>query len=162
MRVLMRSLALTALLALVAVVPSFAQAPTVVSATTPAPNIVLIPISATSATVNAVATLTIPAPAGGLSNYVCSLAYQVGNDGTGTAISNAVSTTTNENFNTFAVKFSQPATASVDSGVLTVFQAQAASGCPKSTVPGTATIFASPAGLTHAMWTWYAVYFQAP
>ena len=159
MRVLMRSLALTALLALVAVVPSFAQAPTVVSATTPAPNIVLIPISATNS-VNTATTLTIPAPAGGLSNYVCMLAYQLNNDGTGTAVSNVVSTSTN--FNSFAIKVSQPATASIDSGVMLAFQAQAAGGCAKSTIHGTATTFVSPTGVTHGAWTWYAVYFQAP
>ena len=133
-----------------------AQAPTLVQATTPA--ITLTAISATAA-VNTQTTLTIPAPPGGLYNYVCTLAYEVGNDNTGTAITNVVSTSTN--FNSFAVKFSSPNTASIDSGVLTVLQGQGTAGCAKSTAPGTATTFVSPASVTHGTWTWYATYFQA-
>jgi len=133
------------------------QAPTIVQGTTPA--ITLVAISATAA-VNTQTTLTIPAPAGGLYNYVCTLAYQIGNDNTGAAISNAVSTSTN--FNAFAVKVSKINAASNDSGVLMVLQGQGTAGCAKSTAPGTATTFVSPAGLTHDMWTWYATYFQGP
>jgi invasion protein IalB len=119
----------------------------------------LTPISATAA-VNTQTTLTIPATAG-LFNYVCSLAYQVNNDNTGTVVTNVVSTSTN--FNSLAVKFSAPATASIDSGVLPVFGGLAGGGgCAKSTLAGTATTFVSPASLTHSAWTWYALYFQAP
>lgn len=123
------------------------------------PYYYLTPISATAA-VNTQTTLTIPAAAG-LYNYVCYLAYQVGNDNTGTAVSNVVSTSTN--FNSFAVKFSMVATASLDSGTVVALGAGSpGAGCAKSTIAGTATTFVSPASLTHAAWTWYALYFQAP
>lgn len=105
-------------------------------------------------------TLSIAAPAAGLYNYVCYLAYQVGNDNTGTAISNVVSTSTN--FNSFATKFSSPATASIDSGVIPLLTGNPATGCSKSTAAATATTFVSPAGLTHSTWTWYVTFFQAP
>lgn len=137
-----------------------AQTPTLIQSTTPATNLVLVPISATAA-VNAQTTLTIPAPAGGLSNYVCYLAYQVNQDATGTVYTNAVSTSTN--FNSFAVKFSQLATVNIDSGVQVVLNSLGATaGCPKSIIPGTATTFVGPSANLHAAWTWYAVYFQAP
>ena len=119
----------------------------------------LTPISATAA-VNTATTLTIPAPAAGLFNYVCQLSFEVGNDNTGTAVTNVVSTSTN--FNSFAVKFSAPATASIDSGVLLLFDSSPVTGCLKSTSSGTATTFVSPVGVTHSAWTWYAAYFQAP
>lgn len=115
------------------------------------------PISSTAA-VNTATTLTIPAAAG-LYNYVCSLAFEVNNDNTATAVSNVVSTSTN--FNSFAVKFSQPATASVDTYV-SIFNATPGTGCVKSTVAGTATTFVSPGSVTHSAWTWYASYYQAP
>jgi len=133
-----------------------AQAPTIVTATTP--QITLIPISATAA-VNTQTTLTIPAPPGGMYNYVCSLAFQLGNDTTATVVTNVVSTSTN--FNSFAVKVSQPSVASNDTGAMMVLNGQGTAGCAKSTAPGTATTFVSPAGVTHAMWTWYATYYQA-
>lgn len=143
-----------------AAVPILAQAPTIVSFTTPQSGIVLIPISSTAA-VNNATVLTLPAPAGGLSNYVCYLAYEVSTDATGGALSNVVSTSAN--FNSFAVKFSQPAGVNLDSGVQVVLNSMSAiGGCPKSTVPGTATTFTAPSGSTHEAWTWMAVYFQAP
>lgn len=120
----------------------------------------LTPISATAA-VNTATTLTIPAPAASLYNYVCQLSYELNSDGTGGAASNAVTTSTN--FNTFALKVSFPATVSIDSGVQQVIpQSTPAGGCPKSTSPGTATTFVSTASLTHIAWTWYAQYYQAP
>lgn len=123
------------------------------------PYYFLTPLSATAA-VNTQTTLSIPAAAG-LYNYVCYLAYQVNNDNTGTAVSNVVSTSTN--FNAFAVKFSAVATASIDSGVNVVIGGGSGGGaCVKSTLPGTATTFVSPASVTHSAWTWMASYFQAP
>lgn len=115
------------------------------------------PISATAA-VNTATTLTIPAPPAGQFNYVCSLSFEVSNDNTGTAVSDVVSTSTN--FNSFAVKFSQVATASLDSYVLVYTGMTPATGCMKSTTAATATTFVSPASVTHATWTWYASYFQ--
>lgn len=117
------------------------------------------PISATAA-VNTATTLTIPAPPAGLYNYVCWLAYQANSDGTGAAVSNAVTTSTN--FNSFALKVSFPATVSIDSGVQAVLGAATpGAGCVKSTASGTATTFVSPASLTHVAFTWYATYYQA-
>lgn len=155
---------LTSLVATIALLAwaasAFAQAPTVVSASTPAAPIVLIPISATSA-VNNQTTLTIPTPPGGLSNYVCYLAFEASQDATSTAFSVAVTTSTN--FNSFAAKFSQPATVNVDSGAYVLLNSSGATGgCAKSTIPGTATTFVSPTANAHATWTWYATYFQAP
>ena len=116
-------------------------------------------ISATAA-VNTATTLTIPAPAAGLYNYVCSLSFEVSNDNTGTAVSDVVST--NTNFGTFAVKFSQVATASLDSYVSLISGLAPATGCVKSTSAATATTFVSPANVAHATWTWYATYAQMP
>ena len=119
------------------------------------------PISATAA-VNTQTTLSIPAPAGGLYNYVCSLAYEVGASAGGpNAITNVVSTSSN--FNSFAVKVSSANAVNTDSGVLWVIgPTTPAQGCVKSAAPGTATTFTSPSGLTTATWTWYATYYQAP
>jgi hypothetical protein len=137
----------------------YAQAPTIVQFTTPATPIVLVPISATAA-VNVASVLTIPAPPAGLYNYVCYLAYQVGNNNTGTVVTNVVSTSTN--FNAFAVKFSMIATNSADSGVMVLFNLNPTQGCVKSAAPSTATTFTSPAaGVAVAAWTWYATYFVA-
>ncbi len=140
-----------------AAVPASAQAPTVVSFSTP--QVTVVPISATAA-VNTQTVLTIPAPPGGQYNYVCYLAYEINNDATGGAISNSVSTSTN--FNSFAVKVSNVGTASTDSGVLQILTGSPATGCAKSAAAGTATTFTSPASATHIAWTWYATYFQAP
>ena len=116
-------------------------------------------ISSTAA-VNNATVLTIPAPAGGQYNYVCSLAVQLNNDGTGGAISNQVTTSTN--FNSFAMKISNIGTANTDTGVMTLFKAEPGFGCAKSAASGTATTFTAPAGSTHIAWTWYATYYQAP
>ena len=56
-------------------------------------------ISSTAAVNNQV-TLTIPAPPAGWYNYVCDLSYHASQDGTATAQTNAVTTSTN--FNSFA------------------------------------------------------------
>jgi hypothetical protein len=121
----------------------------------------LIPISATAAVNNATA-LTIPAPSNSsYSNYICFLGFELGNDGTGAAITNQVSTSTN--FNSFAVKVSNVGTANTDTGVQTLIPfSGSATGCVKSQVAGTATSFTAPASSTHIAWTWYASYFQAP
>lgn len=119
----------------------------------------LTPISATAA-VNTQTVLTIPAPTqSGYYNYVCYLAYEIGNDATGGVTTNAVTTSTN--FNTFAIKFSSLTTANLDSGVQVVLDS-VAPGCAKSASPTTATTFTSTASLTHVAFTWYAAYFQAP
>lgn len=118
----------------------------------------LTPISATGA-VNTAITLTIPAPPAGMYNYICKLGYNLSNDTTGTVATNVVSTSTN--FNSFAVKTSQIATASIENNWMMDFGTPA-TGCARSTASATATTFVSPASVTHAMWTWYAAYFQAP
>lgn len=117
----------------------------------------LIPISATAA-VNVVTTLTIPAPAPNLYNYVCYLGLNVSQDGTSTANSNKVSSSTN--FNSFAHKWSLPATANL-SYDWSARWGNPATGCAKSTLPGTATTFVSPQTANSAH-TWYATYYQAP
>ena len=118
----------------------------------------LIPISATAA-VNTQTTLTLPAPAPNLYNYVCFLGFNASQNGTSTAISNAVTTATN--FNSFALKFSLAATANLAYD-WTQRWGSPTSGCAKSTAPGTATTFVSPAAVTNAAFTWYATYYQAP
>jgi len=119
-----------------------------------------VPITATAA-VNTQTTLTIPAPAGGQYNYVCSLAYNISFDATGAAISNLVSTSTN--FASFAVKASNVGTASTDTGVVPLISGTTPGfGCVKSAAPGVTTTFVSPASVTHGAWTWYATYYQAP
>ena len=139
----------------------FAQAPSVVSMMVPQPAALnIVPISATAA-INTQTTLTIPAPPGGLYNYVCWLAFEVGQNATGTVYTNAVSTSTN--FNAFAVKVSQPATVNIDSGVNVVLAGMTpATGCAKSTTPGIVTTFVGPVANANATWTWYATYYQAP
>lgn len=150
------ALSLVALLA----IPLFAQNATQVSLVPPSSQLItVVPISATAA-VNTATTLTIPAPVGGMSNYVCALSYVITQDATSSAVTNAVTTSTN--FNSFALKASLPATANLSSGVVTLFNTSPAAGCVKSTVPGTATTFVSPASLTNTAWTWHALYFQAP
>jgi hypothetical protein len=158
MRHVLRSMLVALLVALLAA-PAFAQAPTVVAATTPS-NIVLIPISATTAVGNAT-TLTIPAPPGGQYNYVCFLAYEIGQDATDTALTLATSSSTN--FNSFAVKVSQAATVNIDTGSLVAINSGGpGAGCVKSVAPGVATTFVQSASNAHATWTWYATYYQAP
>jgi len=138
--------------------PGTGSVTTTVQATTP--WYAAIPISSTAA-VNNQTTLTIPAPAvGNVYNYVCSLSLEAGQDGTGTAISNAVTTSTN--FNSWAAKFSNAGTASTDTGVFNYFNFSPAGGCVKSAAAATATTFVSPSATTHTAFTWYATYYQAP
>lgn len=117
----------------------------------------LTPISSTAAVNNQV-TLTIPAPPAGLSNYVCSLSYHASQDGTATAQTNAVTTSTN--FGSFALKYSLAATATINYDEKFNFGTPA-TGCVKSTSPGTATTFVSPVAGANIAFTWQAFYFQA-
>lgn len=114
------------------------------------------PISSTAAVNNQV-TLTIPAPPAGQYNYICYLNYHASQDGTATAQTNAVTTSTN--FNTFALKYSLTATATINYDWAITFGTPA-TGCAKSTSPGTATTFVSPAAGTNIAFTWNATYFQ--
>lgn len=116
------------------------------------------PISSTAAVNNQV-TLTIPAPAAGLYNYVCTLSYHASQDGTATAQTNAVTTSTN--FNSFALKYSLTATATINYDKSYVWGTPS-SGCVKSTSAATATTFVSPAAGANIAFTWDATYFQAP
>lgn len=116
------------------------------------------PISATAA-VNNQTTLTIPAPAAGLYNYVCTLRYEASQDGTATAAVNSVTTSTN--FNAFALKYSLAATA--DAVFTLDFNwGTPTGGCAKSALPATATTFVSPSAAANTAMTWYATYFVAP
>ena len=148
-------------LALIAVPTSTAQNAPLSNATAVQPTISLYfmtPISATAA-VNNQTTLTIPAPSAGLYNYVCKLAFVISQDGTATANTNVVTTSTN--FNSFALKKSLAATANLSTEVSLDFGSPA-TGCAKSTSPGTATTFVSPAAAANTAYSWYAAYFQAP
>lgn len=118
----------------------------------------VIPIAATAA-VNAQTTLTLPAPPPGLYNYVCNLHFNASNDGTGTAAVNNVTTSTN--FNSYALKFSLALAADTNYDWVENWGAPATGGCAKSTSPGTATTFVSPAALTHTAFTWTGTYYQA-
>lgn len=117
-----------------------------------------IPTSATAA-VNNQTTLTITAPTNGQYIYVCYLALEVSQDGTASAITNGTTSTTN--FNSFATKFSMPATVNTDQ-LMTFFQATPGAGCVKSAQSNTATTFVSPSASAHAAFTWYATYYVAP
>lgn len=142
-----------------AAAPALAQntaAPTGAVAVQPGlPYYYLTPISATAAVNNQV-TLTIPAAAG-LYNYVCQLTYHASQDGTATAQTNAVTTSTN--FNAFAIKYSLTATATINFDQAFVWGTPGA-GCVKSTLPGTATTFVSPVAGANIAFSWYATYFQ--
>lgn len=119
----------------------------------------LTPISATAAA-NAQTTLTIPAPPANLYNYVCTLSFNYSQTNTtGTALTNAVTTSTN--FNSFALKMSAVAAINTNYDWSEIW-GDPMTGCPKSTSPGTATTFVSPAAATNGAFTWYAVYYQAP
>jgi hypothetical protein len=119
----------------------------------------LIPISATGA-VSTQVTLTIPAPAPGLYNYICTVGLNYSQTTTtGTAQTNAVTTSTN--FNSFALKFSVPQAVNTNYDWMEIW-GDPASGCPKSTSSATSTTFVSPAAAAQGMWTWYAVYYQGP
>lgn len=115
-----------------------------------------IPISSTAA--SGATTLTIPAPAPNLYNYVCHLALNGSNNNTGAVLTNAVTTVTN--FNSFVLKFS---TISANSNTYdwSMNMGTPSAGCAKSTSPGTATTFVSPS-VTNWAFTWYGSYFQAP
>lgn len=118
-----------------------------------------IPISSTAA-VAAQTTLTIPAPPPGLYNYVCFLHFNASQNGTATASTNAVTTSTN--FNSYAIKYSLAATANLTYDWVENWGGPATGGCAKSTSPATATTFVSPALQTNTAFTWTALYFQAP
>lgn len=115
-------------------------------------------ISSTAA-VNTQTTLTIPAPAAGLYNYVCTLRFGKSDDTTGTVATNAVTTSTN--FNSYALKFSHAVIVNGEYDLVENWGI-ANAGCVKSTSPGTATTFVSPAALLHSAFTWTATYYQAP
>lgn len=116
------------------------------------------PISATGA-VNTQVTLTIPAPPAGQYNYVCKLHYAISADGTATAGNNVVTTSTN--FNSFAFASSIEDVAQKES-LRSVDFGNPATGCARSTAPGTATTFVSPAQIANAAFWWGAAYYQAP
>lgn len=119
----------------------------------------LTPISATAA-VNNQTTLTIPAAAGQYA-YVCSLTFEISQDGTSTANTNVVTTSTN--FNSFAFKASLAATANLMANIPSPWNGVTpGAGCPKSTLPGTATTFVSPAAAANSAYTFYASYFYLP
>lgn len=151
-----------AVLALVSVAPASAQntaSPTgAVAVQAGNPYYYLTPISATAAVNNQV-TLTIPAPAAGLYNYVCTLNYHASQDGTATAQTNAVTTSTN--FNSFAIKYSLTATATTNYDQMFNWGTPA-TGCVKSAAAGTATTFVSPAAGANIAFTWNATYYVAP
>lgn len=156
-----RSLALAALAVVVMALPALAQN-TVPNGVTPVTlnysTYSMTPISSTAAVNNQV-TLTLPAPAAGLYNYVCYLSYHASQDGTATAQTNAVTTSTN--FASFAIKYSLTATATINYHQDFNWGVPGA-GCVKSTSPGTATTFVSPAAGANIAFTWQAAYFQAP
>ena len=141
-------------------VASPAQAQVSTQPTTPvtvASAYTLTPISATAAVNNQV-TLTIPAPPAGWYNYVCTLHYHASQDGTATVQTNAVTTSTN--FNTFAIKYSLTATATINYDWVENWNTL--TGCTKSAAPSTATTFVSPAAGANIAFTWTATYYQAP
>lgn len=118
----------------------------------------VVPISATAAA-STQTTLTIPAPAPGQYNYVCSIHFNASHDNTGTtALSNGVTTSTN--FNSYAIKFSLNNVANQNYDWTDNYVATPATGCVKSTSPGTATTFVSPTGTANMQFTWTATYFQ--
>lgn len=141
------------------VVFAFGQTPFISSSSQlSTPVYYLTPISATAA-VNNQTTLTIPAPSAGYSNYICSLSYHASQDGTATAQTNAVTTSTN--FNSFAIKYSLTATATINYDEKFVWGTPSG-GCVKSAAAGTATTFVSPVAGANIAFTWNATYFQAP
>jgi hypothetical protein len=121
------------------------------------PAVYTIAISATAA-VNNQTTLTIPQPPSGQYNYVCKLEFSASQNGTSTA--NPNSTTSSTNFNSWAWKYSLAATANL-SYEHSFDMGNPATGCAKSTSPGTVTTFVSPAALTNTAFTWSATYYQA-
>lgn len=118
----------------------------------------LVPISATSA-VNVQTTLTIPAPPQGWYNYICTLHFNASQNATATVQTNAVTTSTN--FGGYAIKYSLAATANINYDWLENWIVPTV-GCAKSTAPGTATTFVSPAAAAQLAFTWTGTYYQAP
>lgn len=111
--------------------------------------------------VNTQTTLTIAAPPPGLYNYICSLNYNYTQSATtGTAQTNAVTTSTN--FNSFALKYSAVQAINTTYEKTFKFGTPAGGGCARSTSPATATTFVSPVAATQGAMTWYVTYFQAP
>lgn len=118
----------------------------------------LTPITATTA-VGSATTLTLPAPINPtFYNYVCSLAISASNNNTGAVLTNVVTSATN--FNSFALKFSA-ISANSNSYDWGMKIGDPATGCAKSTSPGTATTFVSPTS-TNEAYTWIGSFFQAP
>lgn len=163
-RILTRNSLLAAVAVLMFVAaPVRAQNPAGVAGAVPvqlgSPAYTLTAISATAAVNNQV-TLTIPAPtASGYYNYVCYLGYNASQDGTATAQTNAVTTSTN--FNSFALKYSLTATATINYN-RDFYWGTPGAGCVKSAAPTTATTFVSPAAGANIAFTWQATYYQAP
>lgn len=116
-----------------------------------------IPLSATAA-INTVTTWATPTPPPGTYAYICDLALEVSQDATGTAIVNGV--TTNNNFGTFAFKFSMVGTVNTDL-VLHGLVGDPGTGCTKSVLPGTLTSFVSPQ-TAHATYSFYGSFYFAP
>lgn len=162
---MLKHLKIAAVLAalLMLAVPVHAQNPSGLTGSVPVqlanPGYTLTVLTATAAVNNQV-TLTLPAPtASGYYNYVCSLFYHASQDGTATAQTNAVTTSTN--FNAFAIKYSLTATATINYHQ-DFNWGQPGSGCVKSAAPTTATTFVSPAAGANIAFTWGAAYYQAP
>lgn len=115
-------------------------------------------VATSSNPVNTQTTLTIPAPPPGLYNYICMVAYTASQDGTATAQTNAVTTSTN--FNSYALKYSLTATATINYTYQDWFDTVV--GCAKSDAPGTATTFVSPVAGANIAFTWRSLFYQAP
>lgn len=130
--------------------------------TTPVNIAIQYPLTALSATaaINTQTTLTIPAPPAGYYNYICSLHFGVSQSSTGAA--NALQVTTSTNFNSYAIKVSWNAVATQASYDWVENWGIANTGCAKSTAPGTATTFVSPAAIAQSAFTWTGTYYQAP
>lgn len=122
------------------------------------PNTVVVRTVTASAAVATQTTLTVPKPAPGLYNYVCALQFVASQDGTATAIDQAVTTSTN--FNSFALQFSAEDVA--EKSFQQTFNFVTPVGCAKSDLPGTTTTFVSPTGVTNASFAWQASFYQAP
>ena len=119
-----------------------------------------VPITATAA-VNTATVLTIPAPPAGLFNYVCRFAYNVSQDTTGFTATNVTMSTSN--FNGWATKYSGGTGASSANYDSETFNwGDPATGCAKSALAGTATVFTGPSSQTHSEWTLYATYYVGP